>query len=47
MGFVWFYGSGKDIVKSTNNVMKGPTVVDFSKALIQPNPSSNIQSKLF
>lgn len=47
-GFVWFYGSGKDIIKTKRKIMKGPTVAQFAKAILnQPKISTSIQNKLF
>lgn len=47
-GFTWRLGSGKDVTKQKKKVMKGPSVSDFSKAILkQPAPSSKIQQSLF
>lgn len=47
-GFVWKIGSGIDVTKQRKKVMKGPTVSDFSKAILkQPKPSDNTVNRLF
>lgn len=47
-GFVWVYGSGKDITKQRKKVMKGPSVAQFSKAILnQPKPNDNTINRLF
>lgn len=48
LGFVWYYGSGKDITKQRTKKLSGPSVSDFSKAILnQPKLSQNIQTQLF
>lgn len=47
LGFVWYYGPGKDVTKQ-RATLKGPTVADFSKAILnQPTISKGIQNTLF
>lgn len=47
-GFVWMVGSGVDVTKQRKKVMKGPTVSDFSKAILKhPTLSNQLQQKLF
>jgi hypothetical protein len=48
MGFVWAPGSPPETVKKKERVLKGKTVADFSKAILdQPTPSPKIQQTLF
>lgn len=47
LGFVWHPGKGKDVTKQ-RATLEGPTVADFSKAILnQPLPSKGIQNTLF
>lgn len=47
-GFVWKVGPGTDVTKQRKKVMKGPTVAQFAKAILnQPKISNQLQQKLF
>lgn len=45
-GMVWKVGAGPDIQKK-KKVLKGPSVADFSRAILQPPPSPSLQQSLF
>ena len=46
-GMIWAVGATPETVKMSKKSLPGKTIADYSRALIQPNPSSNIRSKLF
>ena len=46
-GFAWRLGPGKDVTKQRVKSPKGKSIVDYSRALIQPSINSSLQSKLF
>lgn len=43
-GFIW---KATDLLPITEKAIEGKAVVDFSRALIQPNPKKYIQDRLF
>lgn len=47
-GFVWKPGKGEDEALKKKKLAKSPTVIDFSKVILnQPKPSQQIQESLF
>lgn len=47
-GFVWAYGHEPEAIQKKKRVMKGKTVVDYSKAILsQPKPSTSTVERLF
>lgn len=48
MGFVWAPGGTPEPVKKKERVMRGKSVADYSKAILnQPKPSQNVSERLF
>lgn len=48
MGFVWAPGGTPEPMKKKERVLKGKTVADFSKAILnQPIPSKKVEENLF
>lgn len=46
-GMVWKIGAAVEPEKKKKKIMKGPSVADFSRAILQPQPSPSLQQTLF